>query len=77
MKVIVDVSEERIRDIKMLLEKNNFDFEISDEINSDEDFEIPQWQKDESEKRWKEFEKSPEIAIPWRESLARLEKKRV
>ena len=77
MKIIVDVKEERIHDIKVLLEKNNFDFEITDDLGNDEDFEIPQWQKDESEKRWNEFEKDPEIAIPWRESLARLEKKRV
>lgn len=70
-KLTINVTEERMEELLKLLQENDFDW-ISE--NSD-DFEVPQWQIDEVERRSVEAKKKPEILIPWNQVKSRLERK--
>ena len=69
--ITVNVKEDRIEQLLSILEENNFDW-ISDENT---DFDVPQWQIDEVERRSAESDENPEILIPWNQVKSRLEQK--
>lgn len=69
--ITINVKDERMEQLLKLLKENNFDW-ISD---STEEFEIPQWQIDEVERRSAEAERHPELLIPWEEVKSHLGQK--
>jgi hypothetical protein len=58
MRITLNIDEEQKELVFNLLNSNNVNFEV------EEDFEVPEWQMEESKKRMKEYKKSPAIAIP-------------
>lgn len=69
MKITLNINEDQKDLVFNLLNSNNLDFEV------EEDFDIPQWQLDETRKRVIESEKNPEIMVTWEEVNQRLEKR--
>lgn len=58
MKITVDIKESEKELFLALMRDHDFDFKV------EEEFEVPQWQVEESQKRLRNYKKNPNEVIP-------------